>query len=117
MLLHRPAEWALARLLPLAYYCALLLALRARRAHAARRAGLLHRAEAMYIAGLVPLDAFCSFVHPLLLAPRWPFLPLMATSTYCALGVLHATALTYRLWADASGAAPAGGGDGKAKGS
>ena len=48
--------------------------------------------------GFVPLELFNSFVHPLALAPRMPLLPLMATSTYSALGVLYATVLVYRLW-------------------
>lgn len=98
-LLHRPAEWAAARLLPLAYHCALLMEVRARR-EAAARAGVrgLRWWESLYIFGLVPLDAFCSFIHPLVLAPRMPFLPLMVTSVYCAVGVLYASGLAFWLW-------------------
>ena len=58
--------------------------------------------EQLYLAGFVPLEMFCSFLHPLLVAPRMPFLPLMATSVYCALGVLYASGLTYLLWQEYS---------------
>ena len=102
-LLHHPAEWALARLLPLAWGCALELALRARRRRVLAAAGRgLRWWESAYLLGLAPLDLFCTVVHPRLLAPRLPFLPLMATSVYTALGVLYATALAYSLWARAS---------------
>ena len=98
-LLHGPSEWALARLLSLAYLCAMLAVLRARLG--TPELGL--RAwEALYLAGFVPLEAFCSAIHPLLLAPRMPFLPLMATSVYCALGVLYVSGLSYLLWREYS---------------
>ena len=110
-LLHEPAEWALARLLPLTYLFALLLVLSTRLGAAASDSpshassspppsllGFLRPWEALYLFGFVPLDAFCSLLHPLLLAPRMPFMPLMATSVYCALGVLYASGLAYQLW-------------------
>ena len=49
--------------------------------------------------GSAPLELFNSFAHPLLLAPRLPFLPLMLTSVYCALGVVYSTVLAYGMWA------------------
>ena len=90
-------------MLLLAHGCATLHVLRGRGAPntSAKTGGLLRSWELAYVLGLLPLDLFCSFLHPLALAPRMPFLPLMATSVYCALGVLHATALVYRLWAAA----------------
>ena len=48
---------------------------------------LLHPVLALYILGFVPLEVFCSFLHEMLLHGRLPFLPLLLTSTYCALGV------------------------------
>lgn len=41
----------------------------------------------VYLAGLVAVQLYCSVLHPLLRAPRLPFLPLMLNSVYCALGV------------------------------
>ena len=46
-----------------------------------------HPDEAAYLAGFAPLEAFCAALHPALIAPRLPFLPLLCTSVYCALGV------------------------------
>ncbi len=49
---------------------------------------LLSRGQLAYLLGLVPLELYCSFLH----APLWrgalPFAPLMATSAYCAMGVV-----------------------------
>ncbi|KAG7483912.1 hypothetical protein MATL_G00043340 [Megalops atlanticus] len=46
--------------------------------------------EASYLAGLVPLEVFCELVYPW---TRWqqpfPFIPLLLTSVYCALGVTY----------------------------
>lgn len=94
-LLHAPAEWAVARLVPIAYLCALMLVLRARLGVSSVE---LRVWETGYLVGFMPLDTFCSFVHPLLLAPRMAFLPLMITSVYCALGVMYCGALSYQLW-------------------
>jgi len=43
--------------------------------------------QRLYMAGLVPLELYCSVGHRLLLGGRLPFAPLMLTSVYCALGV------------------------------
>ena len=53
----------------------------------------------LYLGGLVLLQVFVSVVHPLLLGDRLPFLPLMATSVYCALGVTWASVRTMLLCA------------------
>lgn len=41
----------------------------------------------LYMGGFVLLEAYCSLLHPALLGSRLPFLPLMLTSMYCAVGV------------------------------
>ena len=52
--------------------------------------------EALYLYGLVILHLYCTMVHPLTgLARRYPFLPLMMTSVYCALGVMWSWILFY----------------------
>jgi alpha-1,3-glucosyltransferase len=94
-LLFEPAEWSVARLLLLAHLWATAEALRQRFGN--QHVGL-HGLERAYLWGFVLLEAFTSAAHPLLLAPQLPFLPLLLTSVYCALGVLHATGLTYLLW-------------------
>lgn len=51
---------------------------------------LLSGLESVYILGLVPLFVFENVILPLLgLNTRLPFLPLMLTSVYCAVGVLY----------------------------
>ena len=44
--------------------------------------------ERVYLWGLLPLELYCLVGHPLLFGTqRFPFLPLMATSVYCGVGV------------------------------
>ena len=52
--------------------------------------------EACYLYGLVVLELYCSAIHPFtVLAVKLPFLPLMLTSVYCAVGVIWAWILFY----------------------
>jgi alpha-1,3-glucosyltransferase len=53
-------------------------------------AAWLPAAARLYMAGLVPLEAYCALGHTALLGARLPFVPLMLTSVYCAVGVLWA---------------------------
>lgn len=94
-LLHEPGEWALSRLLTLGYFCGLLKLLRLR----LRSATIGVRWwELAYVSGFVLLELFCSAVHPLLFRQRMPFMPLMMTSVYSAIGVLYASALASWYW-------------------
>jgi len=57
--------------------------------------------EAVYIYGIVPLFLYATFGHSVLgLDEKLPFLPLLMTSVYCAIGVLWSWLLLYRhfLW-------------------
>ena len=49
---------------------------------------LLDRFSVMYTAVAIPLLVYTSLVHPVLFRDRYEFLPLMFTSSYCAMGVL-----------------------------
>ncbi|XP_065142990.1 dolichyl pyrophosphate Glc1Man9GlcNAc2 alpha-1,3-glucosyltransferase isoform X2 [Paramisgurnus dabryanus] len=52
---------------------------------------LVSTLEAVYLLGLIPLELICEFVYPLTVWQKsFPFLPLMLTSVYCALGVTYA---------------------------
>ncbi|GAB1610567.1 probable dolichyl pyrophosphate Glc1Man9GlcNAc2 alpha-1,3-glucosyltransferase [Argonauta hians] len=54
------------------------------------RLPLLCFTESLYIVAILPLELFNSILFPrTLLAARLPFLPLMLTSVYCSLGLLH----------------------------
>lgn len=55
---------------------------------AKRRVFLLDRFSLLYIAVSIPLIAYCSLVHRGVFGDRYEFLPLMFTSSYCAVGVV-----------------------------
>ena len=52
------------------------------------RVFLLDRFSLLYITISIPLIVYCSLLHGLLFGDSYEFLPLMFTSTYCALGVV-----------------------------
>jgi len=52
-----------------------------------RRVFLLDRFTLLYIAVAIPLIAYCSIVHGIVFGTRYEFIPLMFTSSYCAVGV------------------------------
>jgi len=52
--------------------------------------------EAWYLYGLVFLEFYCGVIHPFtVLAVKLPFLPLMLTSVYCAVGMIWAWIVFY----------------------
>ncbi|XP_013421845.1 probable dolichyl pyrophosphate Glc1Man9GlcNAc2 alpha-1,3-glucosyltransferase isoform X2 [Lingula anatina] len=63
---------------------------------------LLSIPESLYILGLIPVQLYCSVGHSLLrLDEKLPFIPLMLTSAYCALGVTYSWLRFYWLtWKD-----------------
>ncbi|XP_056386057.1 probable dolichyl pyrophosphate Glc1Man9GlcNAc2 alpha-1,3-glucosyltransferase [Hyla sarda] len=51
---------------------------------------LLNCVEALYVFGLVPLGLLCEVIYPLTpWQQRLPFIPLLLTSVYCALGIAY----------------------------
>lgn len=55
---------------------------------AQRRFFLFDRLAVLYIAGFVPVIAYCSMLHQIILGAKLEYLPLMIISTYSALGVI-----------------------------
>ncbi|KAG9332991.1 hypothetical protein JZ751_013946 [Albula glossodonta] len=54
------------------------------------KGGLISVLEAVYLAGLVPLEVLCEFVYPCTIwRESFPFIPLLSTSVYCALGISY----------------------------
>ena len=49
--------------------------------------GMLDGAETAYLAALVAVELFATWIHPKLLGEQLPFLPLMLISVYCAGGM------------------------------
>ncbi|XP_046563377.1 probable dolichyl pyrophosphate Glc1Man9GlcNAc2 alpha-1,3-glucosyltransferase [Haliotis rubra] len=51
---------------------------------------LLSNLESLYLLGIIPLEIYNSIGHPALgLSQRLPFIPLLLTSVYCAIGVTY----------------------------
>ncbi|XP_066475221.1 dolichyl pyrophosphate Glc1Man9GlcNAc2 alpha-1,3-glucosyltransferase isoform X2 [Tiliqua scincoides] len=56
-----------------------------------RRGPLLNWLETIYLIGLIPLEIFCEVAFPFTTWKlKFPFLPLLLTSVYCAVGILYA---------------------------
>jgi alpha-1,3-glucosyltransferase len=45
--------------------------------------------ERVYLAGLVVVEIWGQFLHPLLFGDKYAFMPLMLISVYCALGIMY----------------------------
>nr|XP_022319221.1 probable dolichyl pyrophosphate Glc1Man9GlcNAc2 alpha-1,3-glucosyltransferase isoform X1 [Crassostrea virginica]XP_022319426.1 probable dolichyl pyrophosphate Glc1Man9GlcNAc2 alpha-1,3-glucosyltransferase isoform X1 [Crassostrea virginica] len=59
---------------------------------------LLNSLESIYIIGLLPLELWNSAIFPVLdFSEKFPFLPLMLTSVYCSVGIIHSWIKFYRL--------------------
>jgi alpha-1,3-glucosyltransferase len=52
------------------------------------RVFLLDRFSLLYTAVAIPLITYTSLVHHLIFKGRYEFIPLMFTSSYCAIGVV-----------------------------
>ena len=61
----------------------------------------------VYLAGFLPLELYCVFGHTLVFKDRLPFVPLMLTSLYCALGIVWVWAYMAWGYVQAAVAAPA----------
>ena len=53
------------------------------------RPKLLQLLKKFYLLGMIPLCVFTGIIHPLYLEDRYPFVSLMVTSVYCAIGVIY----------------------------
>lgn len=54
--------------------------------------------QRLYLIGFVPLEIFCSVLHPLVFGARLPFLPLLVTSVYSSVGVSYCWLQLLRVW-------------------
>lgn len=45
--------------------------------------------EKSYLMGLVIVEMVSQFLHPYFLGDKFPFMPLMLISTYCAIGIMY----------------------------
>jgi len=51
---------------------------------------LISMLESLYLLGIIPLELYNSVIHHMLgLSSRLPFIPLLLTSVYCAVGVTY----------------------------
>lgn len=88
-LLFTPAEFPIKTVYTIFWLVLFLMAFD-RLAPASRKARffLLDRFSTVYIAISIPLIAYCSLIHKIVFGMSYEFLPLMFTSTYCAIGVV-----------------------------
>ncbi|KAH7354195.1 dolichyl pyrophosphate Glc1Man9GlcNAc2 alpha-1,3-glucosyltransferase [Plectosphaerella cucumerina] len=88
-LLFTPAEFPIKTVYTIFWLVAFLMVFD-RLAPASRRARffLLDRFSTVYIAVSIPLIAYCSLLHQVVFGKSYEFLPLMFTSSYCAIGVV-----------------------------
>ncbi|KAM4620943.1 dolichyl pyrophosphate Glc1Man9GlcNAc2 alpha-1,3-glucosyltransferase [Polymixia lowei] len=92
-LLFTPAELPIKVLLMLTFT---LYSFTALRRLFSGQGSLLHPLEAVYLLGLVAVEILCEIVYPLSPWQRTlPFLPLLVTSVYCALGVSYSFVRLY----------------------
>ena len=54
--------------------------------------------EQTYLWGFVALEAYCAVLHPFLFGTQLPFLPLLVTSLYSALGISWCWVLLVFQW-------------------
>ncbi|XP_078441793.1 ALG6, ALG8 glycosyltransferase family [Wolffia australiana] len=57
---------------------------------------ILGKARSCFLMGLAGLEIWNQLLHPLILGPRLPFLPLMLVSVYCAVGMVYSWAWQLR---------------------
>ncbi|KAI8988011.1 glucosyltransferase [Mycotypha africana] len=90
-LLIHPAETPIKVTITLLWFCAVIPGL----AHSVQipLKNLLSTMEQQYLIGLVLLQFYTGFIHDIVFGERLPFLPLMLTSLYCAIGILYGWAL------------------------
>jgi alpha-1,3-glucosyltransferase len=79
------------------------------------KAGWLRCQYRVYLAGFLPLEVYCVFGHELLFQRRLPFVPLMLTSLYCAIGIVWVWGCMAWGYVQEAVAGPAAGRDGKQK--
>lgn len=88
-LLFTPAEFPIKTAYTICWLIVFLYAFDRLAPAAARpRIFLLDRFSLLYIAISIPLILYCSLLHGLVFSENYQFLPLMFTSSYCALGVV-----------------------------
>lgn len=88
-LLFTPAEFPIKTAYTVFWLVTFLIAFeRLAPASSSQRFFLLDRFSTIYIAISIPLIAYCSLIHSVIFGSAYEFLPLMFTSSYCAVGVV-----------------------------